>query len=217
MRKRTQIPQPAGCGEPRESSRRTSSYPEAVPLGRMLGTHLACRQGRGEVGTPKGDRSRIVLLAPYLLDLLREHRATQASTSGLGKLVFLSPEGCILNRHNVRRRGHDAALKDAGLSSMISAIPPQPSGWLQASRSTSSSSNSATPTFRRPLTSTGTRTSRHIVKLPLGLPPGGAKPLPNSSRYYGRYQEDAKLHRRHAPLGFGSGLDGTAIGTSTAR
>jgi integrase len=70
----------------------------------------------GGVGTPKGDRSRTVLLAPYLLDLLREHRADQASASGFTKLVFRSPEGFMLNRHNVRRRGHDHALKDAGLS-----------------------------------------------------------------------------------------------------
>jgi integrase len=73
----------------------------------------------GEIGTPKGDRSRTVLLAPYLLDLLREHRSTQASGSGLSKLVFRSPEGFMLNRHNVRRRGHDLALKDAGLSPAI--------------------------------------------------------------------------------------------------
>jgi integrase len=69
----------------------------------------------GKIGTPKGDRSRTVHLAPYLLDLLREHRKGQASAAGLNKLVFLSPEGFMLNRHNVRRRGHDYALKDAGL------------------------------------------------------------------------------------------------------
>jgi integrase len=69
----------------------------------------------GRVGTPKGDRSRTVLLAPYLLDILRDHRRSQASTGGLDKLVFRSPEGFMLNRHNVRRRGHDHALKDAGL------------------------------------------------------------------------------------------------------
>jgi integrase len=73
----------------------------------------------GEIGTPKGDRSRTVLLAPYLLDLLREHRADQASASGITKLVFRSPEGLMLNRHNVRRRGHDAALEDAGLSPLV--------------------------------------------------------------------------------------------------
>jgi integrase len=69
----------------------------------------------GKVGTPKGDRSRTMLLAPYLLDVLRDHRRSQASAGGLDKLVFRSPEGFMLNRHNVRRRGHDHALKDAGL------------------------------------------------------------------------------------------------------
>jgi integrase len=33
--------------------------------------------------------------------------------------VFHSPEGFMLNRHNVRRRGHDHALKDAGLPSGV--------------------------------------------------------------------------------------------------
>ncbi len=73
----------------------------------------------GKVGTPKGDRSRTVLLAPYLIDVLREHRKGQASGSGINKLVFRSPEGLMLNRHNVRRRGHDPALKEAGLSPAV--------------------------------------------------------------------------------------------------
>jgi integrase len=73
----------------------------------------------GEVGTPKGDRSRTVLLAPYLIEVLREHRKGQASGSGHNKLVFRSPEGLMLNRHNARRRGHDPALKEAGLSSAV--------------------------------------------------------------------------------------------------
>jgi integrase len=74
---------------------------------------------KGEVGTPKGDRSRSVLLAPYLVDLLRAHRTAQAAAGGLEKLVFRSPEGQVLNRHNVRRRGHDPALEDAGLPSAV--------------------------------------------------------------------------------------------------
>jgi integrase len=73
----------------------------------------------GKVGTPKGDRSRTVLLAPYLLDVLRGHRNEQASGGGLDKLVFRSPEGFMLNRHNVRRRGHDAPLKDASLPEKV--------------------------------------------------------------------------------------------------
>ena len=67
------------------------------------------------VGTTKGDRPRSVMLAPYLLDLLREHRSAQATSQHLSKLVFLSPQGCMLNRDNVRRRGHEPAVRDAGL------------------------------------------------------------------------------------------------------
>lgn len=70
----------------------------------------------GGIGTPKGDRSRAVLVAPYLLELLHEHRAAQLDGDHPSRLVFTSPQGSMLNRHNVRRRGHDAALKDAGLS-----------------------------------------------------------------------------------------------------
>ena len=70
----------------------------------------------GGVGGTKGDRSRDVMVAPYLLDLLRDHRSAQASQTGLSKLVFLSPEGCMLNRDNVRHRGHQPAVRAAGLS-----------------------------------------------------------------------------------------------------
>lgn len=70
----------------------------------------------GGVGTPKGDRSRSVLIAPYLAELLREHRSQQAGGGTLPKLVFPSPRGVMLDRHNVRRRGHAAAVESAGLS-----------------------------------------------------------------------------------------------------
>lgn len=70
----------------------------------------------GGVGGTKGDRSRDVMVAPYLLDLLRDHRSTQASQTGLSKLVFLSPEGHMLNRDNVRHRGHQPAVRAAGLT-----------------------------------------------------------------------------------------------------
>lgn len=73
----------------------------------------------GGIGTPKGDRTRTVLVATYLLDLLREHRARQGQDGHVGGLVFTSPRGATLNRHNVRRRGHDQALRDAGLPSAI--------------------------------------------------------------------------------------------------
>jgi integrase len=71
------------------------------------------------VGTTKGDRPRSVLVAPYLLERLRRHRSTQASSQRLSRLVFLSPQGCMLNRDNVRRRGHEPAVRDAGLSGTV--------------------------------------------------------------------------------------------------
>lgn len=70
----------------------------------------------GGVGGPKGDRARTVLIAPYLLQLLREHRTGQAEGNTISKLVFTSPLGSMLNRDNVRRRGHERAVKVAGLS-----------------------------------------------------------------------------------------------------
>lgn len=74
---------------------------------------------KGPVGTPKGDRSRRVVVAPYLLDVLRDHRHEQAEGGRLSKLVFTSPTGAMLNRHNVRRRGHGAAVKAAGLPAAL--------------------------------------------------------------------------------------------------
>ena len=73
----------------------------------------------GGIGTPKGDRSRSVLVAGYLTDLLREHRTEQAHAGALSPLVFTSPRGSMLDRHNVRRRGHDNALRDACLPSAV--------------------------------------------------------------------------------------------------
>jgi integrase len=73
----------------------------------------------GGIGTPKGDRSRNVVIAFYLTDLLREHQATQLAAGTSTKLVFTSPHGCMLDRHNVRRRGHDAALRTAGLPAAV--------------------------------------------------------------------------------------------------
>jgi len=73
----------------------------------------------GGTGTPKGDRARTVHIAPYLFDVLTDHRAQQAHQRGLGQLVFPSQVGTMLNRHNVRRRGHDHTLKDAGLSPAV--------------------------------------------------------------------------------------------------
>jgi hypothetical protein len=73
----------------------------------------------GGTGTPKGDKARNVVIASYLLDILRDHRADQARKGRVGPLVFTSPTGCQLNRHNVRRRGHSVTLRDAALPSTI--------------------------------------------------------------------------------------------------
>jgi len=73
----------------------------------------------GGTGTPKGDKARNVVIAGYLLDVLRDHRADQAREGRVGPLVFTSPTGCQLDRHNVRRRGHDVTLRDAALPSAV--------------------------------------------------------------------------------------------------
>jgi len=73
----------------------------------------------GGTGTPKGDKARNVVIAGYLLDVLRDHRADQAREGQVGPLVFMSPTGCQLDRHNVRRRGHDVTLRDAALPSAL--------------------------------------------------------------------------------------------------
>lgn len=70
----------------------------------------------GGVGTPKGDRVRTVLVAPYLLELLREQRSRQAADGRLSKLVFPSGRAAMLDRHYVLRCGHQHAVKSAALS-----------------------------------------------------------------------------------------------------
>ena len=134
------------------------------------------RQGRHAEGRPLPD------CAARSLPARAPARAPEGpgERSGLDKLVFRSPEGFMLNRHNVRRRGHDHALKDAGLPDirLHDLRHTAATLWLApASRSTSSSSSSATPTSRRRSTSTGTPTSRPTGKPPRGPPPGGEKRL----------------------------------------
>ncbi|MBS1864004.1 MAG: hypothetical protein JSS68_20085 [Actinobacteria bacterium] len=74
----------------------------------------------------------------------------------------------MLNRHNVRRRGHDAALKDAGLPSEVRLHDLRHTAAtlrLAAGESIYSASSSwAMPTSRRRSTSTGTPTRRHNGK-----------------------------------------------------
>src|SRR5438552_4055226 len=45
----------------------------------------------GVIGTPKGDRGRTVLIAPYLLELLRVHRLREMEQGTLERLLFTSP------------------------------------------------------------------------------------------------------------------------------
>lgn len=59
------------------------------------------------IGSPKGDRARSVLVDPFVLKVLRDHRTATGALSGL---IFRSSTGTALDRHNVRRRGHDATL-----------------------------------------------------------------------------------------------------------
>jgi integrase len=68
------------------------------------------------LGTPKGDRSRTVYIDPELRGVLQRHHRHQINAGAAARLVFPSPQGKMANRHNVRRRGHDAATRAAGLN-----------------------------------------------------------------------------------------------------
>jgi len=96
---------------------------EAIALGWSdidwdAGTILVTKTVKvGGVGTPKGDKTRAVAVADYLLDVLRAHRAAHGT---LGGPVFPHPTpGLELTRHAVRRRGHMPAVEDAALSPAI--------------------------------------------------------------------------------------------------
>ena len=73
----------------------------------------------GGVGTPKGDRSRAVLVDAFLLQVLSEVRTAQLRAESPQLRVFRSPQGADLDRHNVRRRGHDVAVRAAGLDRAV--------------------------------------------------------------------------------------------------
>lgn len=66
----------------------------------------------GGTGTPKGDRGRTVVVAGYLLDVLRQHRASSGQLSGL---IFTRPDSSPVRRQFVHRFWHRPALVDAGL------------------------------------------------------------------------------------------------------
>jgi integrase len=66
----------------------------------------------GGVGTPKGNRPRTVFIGPALADVLRQHRRESGRIAGL---VFPSLTGTHLDHANVRRRGHEVAVRNAGI------------------------------------------------------------------------------------------------------
>jgi integrase len=66
----------------------------------------------GGIGTPKGDRGRGVVVAAYVLEVLRHHRAESGRLSGL---IFCRPDGTPIRRQAVHRFWHRAALTHAGL------------------------------------------------------------------------------------------------------
>jgi len=59
------------------------------------------------------------MVAPYLLKILEAHREAQSDSPSDFSLVFRSPEGHMLNRDNVRHRGHQPAVRDARLPSRL--------------------------------------------------------------------------------------------------
>lgn len=97
----------------------------------------------------------------------------------------------MLNRDNVRRRGHEPAVRDAGLKGTCafttSGTPQRRCGSRPASRSTSCSSNSVTPTSRPRSTSTDTPTGRPIVRPLRAQLTGGERALRDRSRYHDWY------------------------------
>ena len=76
----------------------------------------AVKHAKGEVGTTKGDRARTVLIAPYLVDVLREQRARQVAAGRLSALVVPSRHGTHLRHSSAWKHGHKATLKASGLN-----------------------------------------------------------------------------------------------------
>lgn len=56
-----------------------------------------------------------MVLAGYLVEILRAHHGRQLRDGPACPAVFRSSTGLSLDRHNVRRRGHNATLRDADL------------------------------------------------------------------------------------------------------
>lgn len=130
-------------------------------------------------------------MADYLLEVLREHRSEQTT---LGGPVFGHPTpGLALTRHAVRRRGHLPAVEDAGLAAGLRVHDLRHTAatlWLAAGESIYFvQHNSATPTFRRPSTSTGTRTRPPTGGRRRGRRNGGVERPMRGLRYHGRYYD----------------------------
>jgi integrase len=70
------------------------------------------RKLRGEIGTTKSDRARVVHIDPGLAATLEAHRQ---ATDPRNALVFASSSGTMMDPSNVRRRWHEPTLKAAKL------------------------------------------------------------------------------------------------------
>jgi integrase len=77
------------------------------------------RSGKREgTGSTKGDRFRTVNISPRHVEMLKDVKARQAERSvfdGRCDLVFVGPKGGALDRSEVSREMHKAALREAGL------------------------------------------------------------------------------------------------------
>ncbi|HEY2601871.1 MAG TPA: tyrosine-type recombinase/integrase, partial [Thermoleophilaceae bacterium] len=84
----------------------------------VLGSRKRGRDGGEVSGSTKGDRYRSVEFGPRIAGILRDLRARQAEY-GLAdparSHVFTGPRGMALNRSDISRGHHKAALRNAGL------------------------------------------------------------------------------------------------------
>ncbi len=69
-----------------------------------------------DTGSTKTDKTRIVLIAPYLVDVLRGQRERQKDDRWLGRLVFPSRAGTYLAHSAVWKHSHAVAARRAGVA-----------------------------------------------------------------------------------------------------
>jgi integrase len=84
----------------------------------VLSSRKRGRDGREISGSTKGDRYRSVEFGPRIGGILRDLRARQTEyglADPAGTQVFLGPTGAPLNRNDISRGEHKAALRRAGL------------------------------------------------------------------------------------------------------